>query len=170
MEKQLIKALVMDVDGTMTDGKIYMSPQGECMKAFHIKDGYQIARLGNYGITPIIITGRHSEILLQRCRELGITEVHQGVGDKLEKLIEILNGLNYSLNQTAYIGDDLNDLECMEACGLSACPADAVREIIRNVDYVCGKKGGEGAVREFIEYIIRYNGRNETVCGKVLQG
>ena len=160
----------MDVDGTMTDGKIYMSPQGECMKAFHIKDGYQIARLSNYGITPIIITGRQSEILLQRCRELGITEVHQGVDDKLEKLIEILNGLNCSLNQTAYIGDDLNDLECMEACGLSACPADAVQEIIRNVDYVCGKKGGEGAVREFIEYIIRYNGKNETVCGKVLQG
>ena len=160
----------MDVDGTMTDGKIYMSPQGECMKAFHIKDGYQIARLSNYGITPIIITGRQSEILLQRCCELGIMEVHQGVGNKLGKLIEILNGLNCSLDQAAYIGDDLNDLECMEACGLSACPADAVLEIIRYVDYVCGKKGGEGAVREFIEYIIRYNGRNETVCGKVLQG
>lgn len=170
MENQTIKALVMDVDGTLTDGKIYMSPQGECMKAFHIKDGYMIARLAGYHITPIIITGRQSEILLNRCKELHITEVYQGIENKKEKLAEVLRKFGISFRETAYIGDDLNDLECMELCGMSACPADAVEDVVREVDFVCSKKGGEGAVREFIEHIIQQNGKDETVCGEVLQG
>lgn len=165
-----MKALVMDVDGTLTDGKIYMSPQGECMKAFHIKDGYMIARLAGYGITPIIITGRQSDILLNRCKELHITEVYQGIENKKEKLAEVLQAFRYSFHETAYIGDDLNDLGCMKLCGMSACPADAVEDVIRQVDFVCGKKGGEGAVREFIEYIIKHNGKNKTICGEMLQG
>lgn len=160
----------MDVDGTLTDGKIYMSPQGECMKAFHIKDGYMIARLADYGLTPVIITGRQSDILLKRCKELHITEVYQGIENKKEKLTEVLSTLGYSFHEVAYIGDDLNDLECMKLCGMSACPADAVEYVIRQVDFVCSKKGGEGAVREFIKYIIKHNGKDKTVCGEMLQG
>lgn len=170
MENQIIKALVMDVDGTLTDGKIYMSPQGECMKAFHIKDGYMIARLSDYRITPIIITGRQSDILLNRCRELHITEVYQNIENKKEKLAKVLQALRCSYCEVAYIGDDLNDLECMELCGMSACPADAVEEVIRKADFVCSKKGGEGAVREFIEHLIKHNGKDKTVCGEMLQG
>ena len=170
MENQIIKALVMDVDGTLTDGKIYMSPQGECMKAFHIKDGYMLARLADYGITPIIITGRQSNILLNRCKELHITEVYQGIENKREKLVEVLRTLECSFHETAYIGDDLNDLECMELCGISACPADAVESVARKVDFVCSKNGGEGAVREFIEHLIKHNGKDKTVCGEMLQG
>lgn len=168
MNGNRIKALVMDVDGTLTDGKIYMSSQGEAMKAFNIKDGYMLARLSGHRIIPIIITGRNSDILKIRCNELHIGEVHQGIGDKKGKLIEVLGRHQCALHEAAYIGDDLNDLECMELCGMSACPADAAEEVIRRVDYVCRRKGGDGAVREFIEHIIEHNGRNKTVCGEML--
>lgn len=146
-----IKLLVMDVDGTLTDGKIYMSADGEMMKAFNIKDGYAIAHLDEKQITPVIITGRSSEILLNRCHELGINELHQGINDKVSKLLSICEKYQIEASNVAYIGDDLNDLECMKICGYSAAPADAVDEVLASVDYVCKHRGGEGAVREFIE-------------------
>ena len=110
-----IKLLVMDVDGTLTDGKIYMSASGELMKAFNIKDGYAIARLKEYGIEPAIITGRESDIVKQRCAELKITELHQGVEKKLFKLRDICAKKGLTLSQVAFIGDDVNDLPCMES-------------------------------------------------------
>lgn len=146
-----IKLLVMDVDGTLTDGKIYMSANGEMIKAFNIKDGYAIARLGEKGIIPVIITGRSSQILVNRCRELGINELHQGIDDKISKLLAICDKYQIEASNVAYIGDDLNDLECMKICGYSAAPADAVDVVLASVDYVCKHRGGEGAVREFIE-------------------
>lgn len=149
-----IKLLVMDVDGTLTDGKIYMSAGGELMKAFNIKDGYAIARLKEYGIVPAIITGRKSEIVQQRCTELKITELHQGIENKLFKLKEICTKKGLSLSQVAYIGDDVNDLLCIQQCGVTACPADAVKAVKDKANFVCSEKGGEGAVREFCEYII----------------
>ena len=85
-------------------------------------------------------------------------------------MAQVLHELGCSFHEAAYIGDDLNDLECMELCGMSACPADAAEVVVRKVDFVCNKKGGEGAVREFIEHIIQQNGKDETVCGEVLQG
>lgn len=149
-----IKMLVMDVDGTLTDGKIYMSANGELMKAFNIKDGYAIARLREYGIEPVIITGRSSEIVQQRCAELKITELHQGVDNKSYKLRDICKRRHVTLSQVAYIGDDLNDLSCMKICGFSACPADAMKQVADSVNYVCRTNGGDGAVREFIDYLL----------------
>lgn len=146
--------LVMDVDGTLTDGKIYMSANGELMKTFNIKDGYAITRLRDYGIEPVIITGRSSEIVSQRCAELKIKELHQGVENKSYKLRDICEKLYIDLSQVAYIGDDLNDLPCMKICGISACPADAIKEVKNCVNYVCYSKGGEGAVREYIDYLL----------------
>lgn len=146
--------LVMDVDGTLTDGKIYMSADGELMKAFNIKDGYAIAHLREYGIEPCIITGRESEIVRQRCAELKISELYQGVSNKLYKLKEICNKMGVELSEVAFIGDDVNDLSCIQQCGCTACPADAVKAVREKVDYVCSEKGGEGAVRKFCEYII----------------
>ncbi len=146
--------LVMDVDGTLTDGKIYMSANGEFMKAFNIKDGYAIARLRGYGIEPVIITGRKSEIVSQRCAELRITELYQGIENKSYKLRDICKKYRIDLSQVAYIGDDLNDLACMKICGYSACPSDAVILVKESVDYVCKEKGGDGAVREFIDYLL----------------
>mgnify|MGYP004666809819 CR=1 FL=1 len=148
-----IKMLVMDVDGTLTDGKIYMGSDGEVFKAFDVKDGYAIAHLHEVGIIPVIITGRESKIVENRGKELNIKEVYQGVSDKVEKLKEVAKDNGVLLEEVAYIGDDLNDLDCMGICGLSACPNDAIDEVINKVDFKCNQNGGYGAVREFIEYI-----------------
>lgn len=158
-----IRMLVMDVDGTLTDGKIYMSATGELMKAFNIKDGYAIARLRDYGIEPVIITGRSSEIVDQRCKELKITELHQGIDNKSFMLRDICQKHDIDLSQVAYIGDDLNDLPCMKICGFSACPSDAMKPVKDSVNYVCEAKGGEGAVREFIDYLLSKQDSEECV-------
>lgn len=150
-----IKILVMDVDGTLTDGKIYMGSDGELMKAFDIKDGYGIANmLPRMGITPVIITGRQSKILEARCRELKIEELSQGIEDKKSVLEQILKKKGLGFENVAYIGDDLNDLPCMTYAGVTSCPADACDGIKKSVHYVCSRKGGRGAVREFIEFLM----------------
>ena len=144
----------MDVDGTLTDGKIYIGSQGELMKAFHVKDGYAIAHmLPEMGIEPVIITGRASEIVRHRARELGIRELHQGAGRKLEVLERVLRKYRISFENVAYIGDDINDLECIVRCGISGCPADAVDTVKDKVQYICKNSGGNSAVREFIEWL-----------------
>ena len=156
-----IKFFAMDVDGTLTDGKIYMSDKGECFKAFNIKDGYAIhSILREYRMIPVIITGRKSQIVEKRAQELNIDEIHQGVSDKLTKLKEII--LRYpgeaDLSSVAYIGDDLNDIPTMNAVqesgGLVGCPADAVKQVLERADYIAQHNGGDGAVRDFIEWIV----------------
>lgn len=150
-----IKLLFMDVDGTMTDGKIYMGADGEIMKAFDIKDGYGIHEiLPQHNIIPVIITGRKSKIVEKRAAELGITEVYQGKHDKLETMWQILKKYGCDTDSAAYIGDDELDLSCMEMCGVTGCPADAVQVIKDRCDYICAASGGRGAVREFIEWLI----------------
>lgn len=157
-----IRFLIMDVDGTLTDGKIYMGEQGELMKAFNIKDGCGMKDiLPQYGILPVIITGRQSKILERRCAELGITSLSQGIRDKLACLDRLLkansalDGVKYTYANCAYIGDDLSDLPCIvaikEAGGVTACPADSAAQILAQVDYICTKNGGDGAVRELID-------------------
>lgn len=153
-----IKYLVMDVDGTLTDGKIYMSHNGEFVKAFNIKDGCGIHDiLIPNNICPIIITGRKTEIVENRCRELGITEVHQGVKNKLDELLTITT----ELGEVACIGDDINDLQIMNeiknAGGLVGAPKDAVKQVIEIADYVADHNGGDGAVRDFIDWILEDN-------------
>lgn len=146
-----IKLLVMDVDGTLTDGKIYMGNNGEVMKAFDVKDGCGIKDiLPTMGITPVIITGRVSQIVENRAKEIGITELHQGVRDKLAVLKEVAEKYAATPDEIAYIGDDINDLDCIEYCGFTACPADAVEEVKLMVSYVCENNGGKGAIRELI--------------------
>lgn len=154
-----IKYLVLDVDGTLTDGCVYMGENGELCKAFNIKDGYGIAHIAiPAGIVPVIITGRESNIVLNRCKELGIVHIHQGVADKLGKLKGILSANGGTLERCAYMGDDLNDLPVMnavkEAGGFIGCPADAVDEVIKASDFVSKKDGGRGCVREFIEWLV----------------
>ncbi len=149
-----IKMLVMDVDGTLTDGGIYMGNTGELMKVFSAKDGYGIEHmLPKIGVTPVIITGRASSIVQNRARELKIAELFQGVGDKLTILHKVADRYNLQMDEIAYIGDDLNDLDCMKACGYTGCPRDAAKDVRAYVDYVCSVEGGSGAVREFIELL-----------------
>jgi len=156
--KNNIKYLIMDVDGTLTDGMIYIGNNGEVFKAFNIKDGYGIKNLlSHLGITPIIITGRESKILESRCKELGIVDIYQGITNKKEILDSIL-GSHTKYSQVSYIGDDLNDLSCMQLIkshgGLIGCPLDAVSEIKQIADFISNKNGGDGAVREFIDWLI----------------
>lgn len=151
-----IKALVMDVDGTLTDGGIYISDSGDSFKKFNVKDGYGIHNiLPQYGIIPVILTGKKSKTVAIRATELGIEHIIQGSVDKLYDLSLIAEKLGISFEQIAYIGDDWNDLEVMSKAGVKGCPFDSADEIISISDYVCSKKGGQGAVREFIEWIIK---------------
>lgn len=158
MKSKRIKYLVMDVDGTLTDGKVYIGNDGEIMKAFSIKDGYGILDMAiPDGIVPVIITGRSSKIVENRCKELNIKIVCQGIKDKLRALRSITDDLSL----VAYIGDDLNDLVSMKAVkaegGVIGCPENAVRNIIEISDFVSTRMGGDGAVREFVEWLIERN-------------
>lgn len=151
----MIKLLVLDVDGTLTDGKIYMSAQGELMKAFNIKDGLVLARLVDHGVIPVILTGRESTITLRRCEELKITAVFQGIADKAGKIREIAAEFHCDLSEIAFMGDDVNDLACMKLCGVTSCPTDAVQAIRDIATYVSPIKGGDGAARDFVEWLIQ---------------
>lgn len=161
----MINFLIMDVDGTLTDGKIYMGENGEIFKVFNVKDGCGIKDLlPVYNIIPVVITARKSLVLQKRCDELGISFLFQNVRKKFDKLAQVIdqynsqNATQYSLENCAYIGDDLLDLQCMkpikESGGLVGCPADAVAAVKEVADYVSGFNGGEGAVRDFIEWVI----------------
>jgi len=152
-----IKLLVMDVDGTLTDGKINMGPDGEVSKAFDIKDGYAINEmLPAHGIVPAIITGRTSRIVENRARELHITELYQGKHEKLDTLKQLMAKHGCSRENVAYIGDDILDIECMRECGVVGCPADSCRQVKEIAHYVCNRNGGDGAVREFIEFLLEH--------------
>lgn len=155
----------MDVDGTLTDGKIYMSECGEIFKAFSVKDGCGIKDiLPQYDVIPIIITARKSKILENRCKELNIVYLYQGIRNKLKTLqraifdINMENNSDFGMHNCAYIGDDILDLQCMKpiknAGGLVGCPSDSVREILEVADYVSAHEGGNGAVRDFIEWLV----------------
>ena len=165
MGRNDIRFLAMDVDGTLTDGKIYVGNDGELFKAFDVKDGCGIKEiLPQIGIIPVIITARQSRILERRCEELDITELHQKEREKLLCLQSILakwsdrDGQQYTLRNVAYIGDDILDLQCMKSVkaqgGLTACPADAAEQVKEVVDYKCEAAGGNGAVRELIEFLL----------------
>lgn len=151
-----IKLLIMDVDGTLTDGKIYMGSDGEVFKAFDIKDGYGINELlPQQGIVPVIITGRESRIVENRSKELNIVELYQGKHDKLNTLLSVMKKYDCVTDNVAYIGDDILDVECMKKCGVVGCPADAICEVKQIADYISPYNGGDGAVRDFIEWLIK---------------
>lgn len=151
-----IKMLVMDVDGTLTDGHIYTGPQGEAMKVFSCKDGLGIKEiLPKLGIIPVIITGRDSVITANRAKELHIEQLYQGIADKLPLLKEIADKHGIAREEIAYIGDDLNDWDCLKYCGVTGCPQDAQDAVKEIVSFIAPRDGGKGAVRDFIEYIAK---------------
>ena len=153
----MIKKLIMDVDGTMTDGIINIAPSGELFKSFNVKDGYGIKMLINAGVEPIIITGRRSDIVSLRAKELEITSVYQGVSDKAECLQNIMEKEALSPDAVAYIGDDLNDLEAMKLVRHTFAPADASEDVLNYVDHRLNSTGGHGAIRECAEVILKKN-------------
>jgi len=161
-----IKLIVLDVDGTLTDGNIYHGNNGEELKSFNVKDGFAIVQATLSGIKFAIITGRNSKIVEKRAKELKIEEIHQGIENKVKKLNEIMERHNILKEETAYIGDDINDLRAMNLVGLKGAPFDAVQEIKETADFISTACGGKGAVREFVEYILRVQGEWAKVIEK----
>ena len=150
----MIKLFVMDVDGTLTDGGIYYDNQGHEFKKFNVKDGAGIRMLHAAGIKTMILTGRASECVKRRSQELGITFLGQGLSDKATYLKEFMQEHQLDTSEVAYIGDDINDIECMAMAGYTACPWDANTKIKSIVHAICECGGGQGAVREFVDYIF----------------
>ena len=157
----MIKLVLLDVDGTLTDGGIYRGNNGEELKRFNVKDGYAIVNAQKLSIEFGIITGRKSELVEIRAKELKIKYLYQGISEKTVILEEIMKKDSLSKEEIAYMGDDLNDLLIMKQVGLSGTPKDAVDEVIQVADFVSKKNGGSGAVREFIEYILKKDGKWE---------
>lgn len=161
-----IKLAVLDVDGTLTDGKIYIDNNGIEAKAFNVKDGMAIAQWVKVGLDAVIITGRRSKIVEIRAKELGIKDIYQGIHAKKEKLIEILEEKNIKLSEVVYIGDDINDLEVMKSVGCAACPKNAVKQVKKISNLVSEYNGGDGAVREILELLMEEKGIWEKVIEK----
>ncbi|MBI5326065.1 MAG: HAD-IIIA family hydrolase [Ignavibacteriae bacterium] len=145
----------MDVDGTLTNAKVYYSGKGEELKEFSIRDGMGIELMKIAGIMTAIITTENSRIVSSRASKLKIENVILGSRNKKKDLIALTDKLNLKLENVAFIGDDVNDLEAINISGLSACPADAVQLVKEKANYICKNNGGNGAVREFIEKILK---------------
>jgi len=147
-----IRLLVLDVDGTLTDGGVYIDSNGIQSKKFNIKDGMGITQLREKGIhIGIISHSRSKSILDERARMLGIDLMYSGKEPKLQVLDRGLKDLELTYEQVVYIGDDINDLEVIHKAGLSACPHDAHFSVVKEVDIVLQRNGGEGCVRELID-------------------
>ena len=156
----MIELIVLDVDGTMTDGQVVYSSSGEELKSFNIKDGMAIKAWNTYlNKQSAIITGRNSKIVKLRSDELSIQHLHQGQSKKGKVLQEIMKHMNIDKSNVAIIGDDLNDLSMLEFASKSFCPADAASEMKKRCDIVLNSHGGAGAVREMIEIILRDENR-----------
>ncbi len=149
-----IKMVLMDVDGTLTDGTLAVLPDGEEIKSYNVRDGMGVLLAQLAGLKVGIITGKTSKGLEKRAERLKITEIHQGIIDKKKVLDEILTRNRLVPEDVAYIGDDLGDLEVIKSVGFSAAVADAHPIVRKSAHYVSKKKGGGGAFREFVEYII----------------
>ena len=160
---QKIRLLICDVDGVLTDGKIYIGNEGELFKAFDVKDGLGIKMLLANGIDVAILTARSSEILKKRTQELGITNVLQGQRDKVKGLQELLSVTGFKPENIAYIGDDLFDLAVMNDVGFPATVADATDEAKSVAILESDFAGGHGAVRQIIEFILKAQGKWQSI-------
>lgn len=152
-----VKIVITDNDGVLTDTGVYYSAAGEELKRYSVRDGMGVERLKNeLNIDTMIVTGENSASLIKRAAKLNITGLYLSVKNKLETIADILAEKNIGLHETAYIGDDYNDLAVLKKVGFSACPADAMPLVTGTVHYICRQRGGYGAFREFAELIIHY--------------
>ncbi|WP_394062090.1 KdsC family phosphatase [Alcaligenes sp. WGS1538] len=165
-----LRMMVFDVDGVLTDGRLWYSEQGEVFKGFHALDGHGLRMLGESGISVAIITGRESGIVARRAAELGIRFVHQGVGDKVAILSQIAQENGLALNELGYMGDDLIDLAAMQRVGFSASVPNAPFYVSQMASWVSTLPAGQGAVRECCDAILAAQGRLATfITGGLLK-
>lgn len=149
-----IRMLVLDVDGVLTDGRLYFGPRGETLKVFNVRDGAGIVQLRRAGIVVVVISGRRSPMVARRCRELGVQYVYQGVQDKLAVLRRLCTRLEVPLAACACVGDDLPDLPLLRAVALPCAVADAHASVRRAARFVTALAGGQGAVREVCDRLL----------------
>jgi N-acylneuraminate cytidylyltransferase len=150
-----VKMLILDVDGTFTDGGMYYGPEGEALKKFNTRDAHGLQLLRKNGIGVCVMSSENSPAVAARMKKLGIEEYYPGVSDKLAQLKELASRKGIALQDIAYIGDDLCDLACLENVGFACCPADAVPEVLQKARYVCEHAAGHGAVREVCDLILK---------------
>lgn len=163
-----IKLLILDVDGVMTDGSILLDNAGNEFKRFHVRDGHGIKMLGHAGIKTALITGRISKVVDVRAKELGIEDVHQRVFKKSEVYEKLCMKYGCSDENVAFMGDDVVDQELLKRAGLTAVPFDAEEDVKALADLVMTRNGGRGAVREFINFILKHSGLWKKVSGESL--
>ena len=161
-----IKILILDVDGVLTDGRVIYTDSGEEIKRFDVRDGHGLKLLMRSGIEVILLTGRESKVVLHRARDLGIEHVYQKALNKIEVYKTILAQRNLEDKDVGFVGDDLVDLPVLRKVGFSAAVPDAVPEVKEIVDYITTKKGGEGAVREVCELLLKAQNKWEAVTEK----
>lgn len=149
-----IKLIVTDIDGVWTDGGMYYDQLGNEWKKFHTYDSAGVLFAHKANIPVCIMTGEQTEIVERRAKKLKVDYLYQGVHNKLETLNRLCADLQCSIDEVAYIGDDLNDLDCLMQCGFTATPASAPVYIQRKAQLVLSKRGGEGVFREFVEYLL----------------
>ncbi|MDH4262959.1 MAG: HAD-IIIA family hydrolase [Spirochaetia bacterium] len=154
MMNKTLKVLFSDIDGTLTDGRLYYGINGEVMKTFHVKDGAGIKNWMSKGFEFGVISARSSEIISVRMKELNVTEIITGAGNKESILEDWLKLHGYTWENLCYIGDDINDLPVIKRAGFSAAPADAISVVLQAVNFCCETPGGMGAVREFIDFLL----------------
>ena len=154
-----IRLVALDMDGTLTDGSINIGAEGELFKRFNAKDGLGITAARRHGLRVSVITGRKGPIVQRRTEELGIAEdALSGISAKKQALLALADKHNLTLEEIAFMGDDLNDLSALLAAGLSAAPADAAEDVRQRVSYIAPHKGGQGAVRDLLELILKARG------------
>src|SRR5215831_3616840 len=163
-KSQIIRALFFDVDGVLTDGRIYLAGNGDEFKVFDTKDGHGMRKAIAAGLKVAWISGRTSPATQARARDLGVHACYQGIRDKLSRYEALCRRWKIDPSQTAAIGDDEPDVPLLQAAGFSACPADSTPEARKAADKVLERSGGRGAAREFIELVLK---RNERLRSKV---
>src|SRR6202011_5560405 len=151
-----IRLLILDVDGTMTDGKLYFGPRGEALKVFHVRDGQGIKHLDAAGIQVAVISGRKSKMTEIRCRELGVEHIVQGAEDKVAAFEKLRTRLKVAASESACVGDDAADVPLMKVVKLAFAVADAHRDALRAAHIVTSLPGGQGAVREVCDYLLAH--------------
>jgi 3-deoxy-D-manno-octulosonate 8-phosphate phosphatase (KDO 8-P phosphatase) len=149
-----VRLLVLDVDGVLTDGRLYFGTQGEELKVFHVRDGAGLVALGRAGVAVAILSGRESPAVARRAAELGIRHVHQGVTDKAAELRRLMDELGVAAGEVACVGDDTPDLPMLEIAGLAVAVADAHPALATVVDWTTTSRGGQGAVREICDMLL----------------
>jgi 3-deoxy-D-manno-octulosonate 8-phosphate phosphatase (KDO 8-P phosphatase) len=154
-----IRLLILDVDGVLTDGRLYFGPRGEALKVFDVRDGFGLVQLQRAGFAVAVVSGRRSPMVAVRCRELGVRHLYQGVADKLGVFARLCARLKLTPAACAFVGDDIADLPMIRAAGLSFAVADADRAVRRAADIVTRRPGGRGAVREVCDHLLALRAR-----------